>query len=57
MLEQATLTVGKSKLGLRDWYRLYYGAYPSIVVAEVALKQLPLRLRQNGPFVKQVDKL
>ncbi len=38
----------------KDWYNLYLGNYPSFDAAQSALDDLPLRLKGNNPWIRQI---
>lgn len=41
----------------RDWYILAYGKYPASYLAQLALDDLPVNIREMKPWVRQVDNL
>ena len=48
------LAYSKTKLGLRDWYNLYYGEFPTMDAAEAVLDGLPARLLRSSPYVRSM---
>jgi septal ring-binding cell division protein DamX len=52
VMNDRPIAFDQARLGLRDWYNLFYGSYPTLEAAEAALAALPLRLQGNNPFVR-----
>lgn len=47
----------QTKRGSRTWWIVTYGSYSSLSDAKAALATLPVKVRKNKPFYKQINKI
>jgi hypothetical protein len=56
-LQDSQLSYTKTNRGQREWFNLFSGVYPTFESALNAIASMPLRLRVNKPWIRNIEEV